>query len=60
MPDERKIHSNPISSLGGVGIFAEFILGLLLSVNISGVENTFQYIIAALLAVFLLELKMIF
>jgi UDP-N-acetylmuramyl pentapeptide phosphotransferase/UDP-N-acetylglucosamine-1-phosphate transferase len=26
IPDERKVHTNPVASLGGVGIFAGFLL----------------------------------
>ena len=57
MPDERKLHSHPISSLGGVGIFSGLILGLLIAANTSGVSSSFQYIIAALLIVFFLGVK---
>jgi UDP-N-acetylmuramyl pentapeptide phosphotransferase/UDP-N-acetylglucosamine-1-phosphate transferase len=57
VPDERKVHSHPISSLGGIGIFAGLILGLLISANTSAVSNTFQYVIAALLIVFFLGIK---
>ncbi len=57
VPDERKIHSNPISSLGGVGIFAGLILGVLIAANTASVTTTFQYIIASLLIVFFVGIK---
>ena len=33
IPDERKVHTNPVASLGGVGIFAGFLLASLLSIQ---------------------------
>ncbi|MES1218170.1 MAG: MraY family glycosyltransferase [Bacteroidota bacterium] len=56
IPDDRKIHGRPVASLGGVGIFAGFLLASLLS--ISGYSNPeFQYFFAAALVIFFLGLK---
>jgi UDP-GlcNAc:undecaprenyl-phosphate/decaprenyl-phosphate GlcNAc-1-phosphate transferase len=56
IPDDRKIHARPVASLGGVGIFAGFLLASLLS--ISGYTNPeFQYFFAAALVIFFLGLK---
>lgn len=53
--DERKLHLQPIPSLGGIAIFAGLIIGWLFAAP----TNTpyLQYIIAALLVVFFLGLK---
>ena len=42
-PDERKVHKNPIPSLGGLGIFIGFMMGLLLTQNIPAVSAQLQY-----------------
>ena len=56
LPDARKIHTRPIASLGGVGIFIGFLLALLLTV--SGKEATeFQFYFASALVIFFLGLK---
>ena len=56
MPDERKVHHTPITPLGGVGIFAGFIFGSLLTIHFS--QNTdLQYFIAASFVIFFLGLK---
>lgn len=56
IPDERKVHTRPVSSLGGVGIFGGFLLAALLSVQ--GNQNPeFQYFFAAALVIFFLGLK---
>jgi UDP-GlcNAc:undecaprenyl-phosphate/decaprenyl-phosphate GlcNAc-1-phosphate transferase len=55
-PDERKIHISPIPSLGGLGIFAGFILACLFTINLSN-EPNFQYFFAASLVIFFLGLK---
>jgi UDP-GlcNAc:undecaprenyl-phosphate/decaprenyl-phosphate GlcNAc-1-phosphate transferase len=56
LPDARKLHTKPISSLGGVGMFIGFILALLLTV--SGKEATeFQFYFASALVIFFLGLK---
>lgn len=56
LPDERKIHSTLITSLGGVGIFAGFAISLLLT---AGFEKTseFQYILAAAIILFFVGIK---
>lgn len=56
VPDERKVHSHPVASLGGVGIFGGFLLASLLSIQ--GYMNPeFQYFFAAALVIFFLGLK---
>ncbi|MBS1580497.1 MAG: undecaprenyl/decaprenyl-phosphate alpha-N-acetylglucosaminyl 1-phosphate transferase [Bacteroidetes bacterium] len=56
-PDERKVHANPIPSLGGVGIFGGFLLGLLIAADINSVIQHFQFLIAAFIIVFFLGVK---
>jgi UDP-GlcNAc:undecaprenyl-phosphate GlcNAc-1-phosphate transferase len=56
MPDERKIHHTPITPLGGLGIFAGFIFGCLLTVHF-GQSFDLQYFIAASMVIFFLGLK---
>ncbi|HTQ63899.1 MAG TPA: MraY family glycosyltransferase [Puia sp.] len=56
MPDERKIHHTAITPLGGIGIFAGFVFGCLLTVNFKS-SSEFQYFIAASLVIFFLGLK---
>ncbi|HYE56450.1 MAG TPA: MraY family glycosyltransferase [Chitinophagaceae bacterium] len=56
VPDERKIHQTPIPSLGGVGIFAGFVLASLLTIGFS-VASEFQFYMAAALVIFFLGLK---
>jgi UDP-GlcNAc:undecaprenyl-phosphate/decaprenyl-phosphate GlcNAc-1-phosphate transferase len=53
--DERKLHMNPIPSLGGIGIFAGFILAMLIAIPVGSVHV--QFISAALMVVFFLGLK---
>ncbi|MBL7745881.1 MAG: undecaprenyl/decaprenyl-phosphate alpha-N-acetylglucosaminyl 1-phosphate transferase [Chitinophagaceae bacterium] len=56
IPDERKVHTRLVASLGGVGIFGGFILASLLSVQ--GYMNPeFQYFFAAAVVIFFLGLK---
>jgi UDP-N-acetylmuramyl pentapeptide phosphotransferase/UDP-N-acetylglucosamine-1-phosphate transferase len=56
IPDERKLHTSPVASLGGVGIFAGFLLAALLSIQ--GYQNPeFQYFFAAALVIFFVGLK---
>jgi UDP-GlcNAc:undecaprenyl-phosphate/decaprenyl-phosphate GlcNAc-1-phosphate transferase len=56
VPDARKLHTRPIASLGGVGIFLGFFLSTLLS--ITGKEHPeFQYFFAAAIVIFFLGLK---
>jgi UDP-N-acetylmuramyl pentapeptide phosphotransferase/UDP-N-acetylglucosamine-1-phosphate transferase len=56
VPDARKIHLNPIPSLGGLGIFAGMILAFLISFPIQ-LAPEFQYFLAAALIIFFLGLK---
>jgi UDP-N-acetylmuramyl pentapeptide phosphotransferase/UDP-N-acetylglucosamine-1-phosphate transferase len=56
LPDERKLHTTPIASLGGVGIFLGFFLACFLTV--SGSHNSeFQFFFASALVIFFLGLK---
>ena len=55
IPDDRKIHANPIASLGGIGIFSGFILAILMAFPVATPEM--QYILAAFLVIFFLGLK---
>jgi UDP-N-acetylmuramyl pentapeptide phosphotransferase/UDP-N-acetylglucosamine-1-phosphate transferase len=55
IPDDRKIHTYPISSLGGIGIFAGFVLGVLIVPSYAVSE--IQYMMAAFLVIFFLGLK---
>ncbi|MEN9570248.1 MAG: hypothetical protein RL172_1479 [Bacteroidota bacterium] len=54
-PDERKVHKMVIPTLGGLGIFAGFILATLLGVPLSNPE--LQYFIAAAIVIFFLGIK---
>ena len=56
LPDARKIHTRPIASLGGVGIFIGFFLALLLTVS-SNTYPEFQYFFAAAIIIFFLGIK---
>ena len=56
IPDGRKLHKNPIASLGGVGIFSGFFLAALLSISLNA-NHEFQYYFAAALVIFILGLK---
>ena len=56
VPDERKIHQTPIPSLGGVGIFAGFVLASLLTIGFSTAPE-FQFYMAAALVIFFLGVK---
>jgi UDP-GlcNAc:undecaprenyl-phosphate/decaprenyl-phosphate GlcNAc-1-phosphate transferase len=56
VPDERKIHQTPIPSLGGVGIFAGFVLASLLTIGFSAASE-FQFYMAAALVIFFLGVK---
>ena len=56
VPDARKIHQTAITPLGGIGIFAGFVFGCLLTVNFRA-SSEFQYFIAATLVIFFLGLK---
>ena len=56
MPDARKVHNAPITPLGGLGIFAGFIFGCLLTTHF-GQAPELQYFIAAAFVIFFLGLK---
>jgi len=55
VPDDRKVHIDPVPSLGGIGIFAGFIMAVLLAIPAGWVE--FQFVAAAFLVVFFLGIK---
>jgi UDP-GlcNAc:undecaprenyl-phosphate/decaprenyl-phosphate GlcNAc-1-phosphate transferase len=56
IPDERKIHTRLIASLGGIAIFGGFILASLLSIQ-GYLNPEFQYFFAAAMVIFFLGLK---
>ena len=56
IPDERKLHTKKIASLGGIGIFAGFIIASLLSIQ-GQLNPEFQYFFAAAFVIFFLGLK---
>ncbi len=56
IPDERKVHTRLVASLGGVGIFGGFILASLLSIQ-GQFNYEFQYFFAAAIVIFFLGLK---
>lgn len=55
-PDERKVHKAVIPTLGGLGIFAGFIVATLLGVP-SDSSSVLQYFIAAIMVIFFLGIK---
>lgn len=55
-PDERKVHKNVIPTLGGLGIFAGFIIATLMGVP-SGITSELQYFAAAATVIFFLGVK---
>ena len=55
-PDERKVHKTVIPTLGGLGIFAGFIVAVLLGVPSTN-NPEFQYFVAAATVIFFLGLK---
>ena len=55
-PDERKVHKMVIPTLGGLGIFAGFIIACLMGAP-AGVNFEFQYFVAAAIVIFFLGLK---
>lgn len=57
VPDDRKVHLNPIPSLGGLAIYAGFITSFLLTVAFTGSAYKFQYLIAGSLIIFFVGLK---
>src|SRR6476661_1891179 len=56
LPDARKLHTKPIASLGGVGIFIGFFLAVLLTIS-SSQNPEFRFFFAAALVIFFLGLK---
>jgi len=56
LPDERKTHNYPISSLGGIAIFTGFILSMLLVSDVNNYKTEIQYFIAAFFVIFILGL----
>lgn len=56
VPDARKVHQTAITPLGGIGIFAGFVFGCLLTVKLTSTFE-FQYFIAAAMVIFFLGLK---
>lgn len=56
VPDGRKLHSKPIASLGGVGIFIGFFLASILTIS-SQVNPEFQYFFGASIVMFFLGIK---
>lgn len=55
VPDDRKVHANPVPSLGGIGIFAGFIMAFMIAAPPGFPE--IQYFGAAFLVIFFLGLK---
>ena len=55
--DKRKLHKQPIPSLGGLGMFIGFILSILLTVNFAKEAPEFQFYVVALLIIFFLGIK---
>lgn len=55
-PGERKVHKAVIPTLGGLGIFAGFIIAILMGVPFS-VTPEFQYIMAAIMIIFFMGIK---
>ncbi len=56
IPDERKVHTRLVASLGGIGIFAGFLFASLLSIQ-GYLNPEFQYFFAAALVIFFVGLK---
>ncbi len=54
-PDERKVHKVVIPTLGGLGIFAGFIIALLMGMPAGSLE--LQYLMAAALIMFFMGIK---
>lgn len=52
----RKLHDNPVSSLGGIGIFLGFIISILLTINFLPAKE-FQYYIACFIIIFFVGFK---
>jgi UDP-GlcNAc:undecaprenyl-phosphate GlcNAc-1-phosphate transferase len=56
LPDARKLHTKPIASLGGIGIFIGFFLAILLTLSGSDTHE-FQFFFASAIVIFFLGLK---
>lgn len=56
LPDERKTHNYPVSSLGGIAIFSGMILSMLLVSDFNNYNAEMQYYIAGLFVIFILGL----
>ena len=56
MPDERKTHNYPVSSLGGIAIFSGFILSILLVSDFNSYNAQLQYYTASFFVIFILGL----
>lgn len=56
VPDQRKVHTEPKASLGGVGIFAGLSLSVLLFIPFSRTPQ-FQYLFGSLVIIFFVGLK---
>ena len=56
VPDARKIHDAPIPSLGGLAIFAGFVMASITIIPLAQATD-FQYFFAAFLVIFFLGLK---
>jgi UDP-GlcNAc:undecaprenyl-phosphate/decaprenyl-phosphate GlcNAc-1-phosphate transferase len=56
LPDARKLHTTPIASLGGVGIFIGFFLSALLTISSTG-NPEFPFFFASAIVIFFLGLK---
>ncbi len=54
LPDERKTHTYPISSLGGVGIVSGLSISLLLVSDFKLGDSEFQYYLASFFIIFIL------
>ena len=56
VPNDRKVHKEPIPSLGGVGIFAGFIIGILFLGQLEVFAN-YQFYLLAFVTVFFFGVK---
>jgi len=56
LPDARKLHTKPIASLGGVGIFIGFFIATLLTITQNNTTE-FQFFFASAIVIFFLGLK---
>ena len=54
IPDERKIHTDPVPRFGGIGIFAGFVFSMMLNISINRQFTEFQYLLASFLIIFFL------